>query len=88
MRRGAEEGKCHWNLAGILLTAQLVLKKIPNDCYKLLNQLMGPGKEKFMKSIKHKRLNTSCDILNEKAQTSLSESDYGIIVLQSLSSSQ
>lgn len=43
---------------------------------------MGPGKEKFMESTKHKRGNTSCDILNEKAETRITESDYGIIVLQ------
>lgn len=63
-------------------------EQLPNDCYKVLNQLMGPGKEKFIESTKHKRANTSCDILNEKAGTSLSASDYGIIVLPQLSVSQ
>lgn len=62
-------------------------EQLPNDCYKVLNQLMGPGK-KFIESTKHKRANTSCDILNEKAGTSLSASDYGIIVLPQLSVSQ
>lgn len=60
-------------------------EQLPNDCYKVLNQLMGPGKKKFIGSTKHKRANTSCDILNEKAGTSLSASDYGIIVLLQLS---
>ena len=64
-------------------------EQLPNDCYKVLNQLMGPGKQKkFIESTKHKRANTSCDILNEKAGTSLSASDYGIIVLPQLSVSQ
>lgn len=60
-------------------------EQLPNDCYKVLNHLMGPGKKKFIESTKHKRANTSCDILNEKAGTSLSASDYGIIVLPQLS---
>lgn len=63
-------------------------EQLPNDCYKVLNQLMGPGKKKFIESTKHKRANTSCDILNEKAGTSFSASDYGIIVLPQLSVSQ
>lgn len=63
-------------------------EQLPNDCSKVLNQLMGPGKKKFIESTKHKRANTSCDILNEKAGTSLSASDYGIIVLPQLSVSQ
>lgn len=63
-------------------------EQLPNDCYKVLNQLMGPGKKKFIESTKHKRANTSCDILNEEAGTRLSASDYGIIVLPQLSVSQ
>lgn len=38
-------------------------EQLPNDCYKLLNQLIDPGKERFVQSTKQKRLNTSCDIL-------------------------
>lgn len=30
-------------------------EQLPNDCYKVLNQLMGPGK-KFIESTKHKSI--------------------------------
>lgn len=80
MSRGEREA---WLELGRRITDYTISnEQLPNDCYKVLNQLMGPGKKKFIESTKHKRANTSCDISNEEAGTRLSESDYGIIVLQ------